>query len=203
MTRRPQFDAASLCEAGLAVVRREGWPAVSVRSVADELGVSPMALYRLVADAGELRRRIADAAAVTGPQPRHDLPLPDALRTWAVGAHRHLVRHRGLASFVLVHWTELPAWLDVVEHLLSVAHDDGLDGPAAVASVNAVFAYVLARAQVHDALAGGPRRQLAPVRAEPGRYPHVWANRPEFARARTERHFLVGLAALVAGLSLR
>lgn len=195
MARPRTFDADDLVAAGLAVVARGGWNAVSVRSVAAELGVTPMALYRLAPDADRLRRAVADAAA---------RPLvragTDALEAWAVAAYRHLTGHPGLAAYVLGCWTELPTWLDVVEALLARAAAGGTTGPGAVARVNAVFAYVLARAQLHDGLAAAPDRRLAPVAADPGRYPHLAADAGEFAVARTDRHFRYGLAALVAGL---
>jgi AcrR family transcriptional regulator len=157
MARPRTFDADDLVTAGLAVVARGGWDAISVRSVAAELGVTPMALYRLAPDADRLRRAVADAAA------------------------RPLV----------------PAG---VEALLARAAARGTTGPGAVARVNAVFAYVLARAQLHDGLAAAPGRRLTPVAADPGRYPHLAAVAGELAVARTERHFRYGLAALLAGL---
>ena len=63
MTRTQTFDVGDLAAAGLRVVESAGWTAISVRSVAERLGVSPMALYRVAPDAQQLRRVIADAAA--------------------------------------------------------------------------------------------------------------------------------------------
>lgn len=211
MARAAVFDDADLAAAGLAVARRDGWAAVTMRSVADELGVSPMALYRLAPDADHLRRSLADAAAppvepgpepVRGRGPGDPRSLPAVLREWALGAYGHLGRHPGLAAYLIGEWTELPAWLDVVEALLARAEASGLSGPDAVAAVNAVFAYVLVRAQLHDAATAAPRRALRPLRDHPDRYPLVTRDRPEFARARTTRHFLYGLDTLVRGLSV-
>ena len=195
MSRSPVFTIDDLAAAGLAVARHDGWPAVSVRSVAAQLGVTPMALYRLAPDAVALRRLIADAAAP--PVRPDDGPLAAVLRGWAVDAYRQLGHHPLLASFVILEWTELPAWLDVVEALLAAAAADGVTGAEAVAAVNAVFAFVLARAQLRDAAAAAPRRELAPLAAEPHRYPHIGANRPEFAVRQIDKHFAVGLDALL------
>jgi AcrR family transcriptional regulator len=199
MARPRRFDVGSLRVAGVAVARRDGWAAVTLRAVAEELGVSPMALYRVARDAEQLRRLVADAAAP---------PVPAAgsraerLEAWAVAAHADLGRAPGLAGYVVAHWTELPAWLDVVEALLADAVADGRDGPDAVAAVNAVFAYVLARAQLRDGLVAAPERRLAPLQDGPDRYPHLLENRPEFARARVGEHFRFGLTALLAGLDI-
>jgi len=202
MARPRSFDADSLAVAGLAVARRDGWAAVTLRAVADELGVSPMALYRVANDADQLRRRVADAAAPPVPGPSTAAPPAEVLERWAVAAHAELGRTPGLAGYVVAHWTELPAWLDLVEALLAAAAADGRDGTSAVATANAVFAYVLARAQLRDGLAAAPARRLAPLRDEPDRYPHLRRNRPEFARARVDEHFRFGLAALLAGLDI-
>ncbi|HET6954677.1 MAG TPA: TetR/AcrR family transcriptional regulator C-terminal domain-containing protein [Acidimicrobiales bacterium] len=217
MGRPRVFDRDDLAVAGLAVVARDGWAAVSVRAVAAELGVTPMALYRVVADARALRIAVADAAAgplvsgtgtgtgtggADGGGSGDGDDLLGGLERWAVDGYAHLGAYPGLASFVLATWTELPGWLDVVESLLARVAGHGLAGPEAVALVNAVFAYVLARAQLRDAAAAAPRRRLAPVAADPDRYPRIGATLDEFTVARTDRHFRYGLAALAAGLRL-
>jgi AcrR family transcriptional regulator len=200
MARPPAFDRADVAAAGLRIVRRDGWSAVSLRSLADELGVTPMALYRVAADAETLRQLVADAAA-PAVDPASTGPLVDRLRSWATDAYEALARYPGLAAYVVVEWTELPAWLDIVEHHLGAAAAERLDGERAVATVNAVFAYVLVRAQLRDAARGAPPRLLRPLAEDPVRYPHVRALRTEFTTRRTEKHFVYGLAALLAGLT--
>lgn len=196
------FDAEGMAAAGLGLVSREGWTALSVRSVAAELGVSPMALYRLAPDAACLRRLIADAAA-SPLRPVAQKSLPDTLRCWAVDTYAHLRRYPGLGSYLVLRWTELPGWLDIVEALLASSNVAGHTGPEAVASVNAVFAYVLVRAQLHDAATNAPRRRLAPLSDDPRRYPLLRRNRAEFAKAQSNRHFAFGLDLLIAGLGTR
>jgi AcrR family transcriptional regulator len=200
MSRPPTFDVQTVERAGLALVADEGWAAVSVRAVAARLGVSTMALYRVAPDAHTLRRTIADAAAEPiQPRRQPSDDVVDALGQWAPRAYRQLARHPGLAAFVVTEWTELPRWLDIVERLLAMAADGRRAGDA-VAVVNAVFAFVLARAQFADAIhAAGPRR-LTPVDADPGRYPEIRRRRPAFAVARTSPHFQIGLDALLRGL---
>jgi AcrR family transcriptional regulator len=200
MGRRTVFDLDRLGKAGLSVVSSAGWSAVSVRSVAEELDVSPMALYRLVPDASGLRRLIADSAAgAIRPKP-DGKSLFVLLRSWARDAYGHLKQYPGLASFVIVEWTELPGWLDIVETLLAKANDEGISGLAAVGTTNAVFSYVLVRAQLHDSANMALRRTLTPIKEEPRRYPHLFNSRSEFTVAQTDTHFTLGLDALTAGL---
>src|SRR4051812_376470 len=105
MSRRPTFDANDVAKAGLRVVRDAGWERVSVRAVASELHVSPMALYRIAPDAEALRTLVADAAA-SGRAIAMGDALTDDLGDWSRRVHRRLVRHPGLATFLVAHWTE-------------------------------------------------------------------------------------------------
>lgn len=193
-----------MAAAGLAVVGRDGWGAVSVRSVAAELGVSPMALYREAADADALRRLIADAAGEAAPVPEGD-ELLDVLASWGRALYEHLIDHPGLAGYLLAEWTELPSWLGTIDALLGRAADAGLDDDAVVGTVNAVFAFVLVRAQLRDHAAVTPRRDLAPLRADASRrrYPNIRRLRPHFATRRSDDAFTFGLDALLAGLAAR
>jgi AcrR family transcriptional regulator len=198
MGRRPTFTEGDVAQAGLRVVRRQGWASVSLASVATDLGVTPMALYRVVSDADELRRLIANTPGLRLQPHFQATALVDALHTWAVDAHHELARLPGLTTYVLHEWTELPAWLTIVESFLAHADADGLTGQPAVATVNAVFAYVLARSQLREGVT--KQRRLQPLRDEPDRYPHIRAQRHEFQTARTDKAFRFGLDALCAGL---
>lgn len=195
MARPARFDVDAVARAGLAVVHERDWASLTLTSTAEALGVTPMALYRVVASADELRRIVADHAG-RPLLPHPDGALVDELRTWAADAHARLRQYRGLATYVLGEWTELPAWLDIIETFLAHAAAEGLEGPDAVHTVNAVFAYVLARCQLGDSIS--PRRRLAPVRSKA--YPHISRNLAQFRTAQTEAAFQFGLEALIAGL---
>jgi hypothetical protein len=158
-----------------------------------------MALYRLVSDADELRALVADTAA-DELQPLGAESLEESLRAWAIRAYDALVALPGLASFVLLRWTELPGWLEIVDKLLSIANEHGLEGSVAVARVNAVFAYVVSRAQLREGIQIAPARSLHLLGQHPDRYPFIRANQGEFLIAQSDRHFQFGLDGLLAGL---
>jgi AcrR family transcriptional regulator len=197
--RTATFGVDELADAGRHVVARLGWSALTMRSAAEALGVTPMSLYRVVDDADHLRAIVADAIA------RRTTPTPgptlrESLAGWAGRAYRDLVRHPGSSTWVLGNWTEIDGWLAIVEELLALADDEGIRGEPAVDRVNAVFTYVLLRAQVADALRSQRARALRPVRAAPESYPHFHANLDQYDVARTSHHFDVGLRALLDGL---
>jgi AcrR family transcriptional regulator len=197
MARNPRYDRDDLVRAGLELVGRSGFDSVTLRSIAGALGISPMALYRVVPDAETLKEVIADVAA-EGLHPS-DGSLDDALEGWATQAYASLSKYPGIAGFVLHRWTDLPGWLTIVDTLLGIASREGIEGPLAVARVNAVFAFVLARAQLRESV-GGSTRSLRLLDAFPDRFDHVRANREEFVVAESDRHFRFGLSALLAGL---
>lgn len=198
MGRHPKFGIEALLQAGLRVVRRGGWEALSVASVATELDVTPMALYRLVPDATGLRRLVANAVG-QGLSPSEEGSLVVSLSTWAFRANDELDALPGLAGYVIREWSELSGWLSIIEAFLAQAAREGLEGGEAVATVNAVFAYVLARAQLADSVT--KERALGPVIADPSSYPHIEENLSEFRSAKTEEAFTFGLEALIAGLA--
>jgi TetR/AcrR family tetracycline transcriptional repressor len=64
-----------IVDAALAVVDAEGWDALSMRRLAQELDVWPMAVYRYFRDKDELLEALVDAAA-------ERVPLPGRPGTW-------------------------------------------------------------------------------------------------------------------------
>lgn len=199
MARPAQFGLEDLIGAGLELVSERGFDSVSVRSVASAVGISPMALYRLIADADHLRRLLADAPA-SRLYPAGSGPLDTTMRVWAHQAYAALSAYSGMAVYVLSHWTDLPGWLGIVDALLARAATEGIEGAPAVARVNAVFAFVLSRAQLRDTIGSSSTRSLPLLDSTPDRYRFIRANRDHFLIAETDRHFAFGLAALLAGL---
>ena len=66
-----ELDRERIALAGLAVADRDGPSGFTMRAVADELGVTPTALYRHVRDKKELISVVVDAVVT-----EHALPVP-------------------------------------------------------------------------------------------------------------------------------
>jgi AcrR family transcriptional regulator len=70
MPRPRTLTHAQVASAALAVIDRDGLPALSMRAVAKDLGMSTMALYRYVDDREELEGLVVElvlSAVDTGP----------------------------------------------------------------------------------------------------------------------------------------
>jgi AcrR family transcriptional regulator len=124
--RRARGEAAgltreSVVSAAETVAKRVGFDALSLRSVAAELGVSPTAIYHHVRDKEELLDAVADAFIAREVLRRlpHDPPLVRA-REIARRMHRAGVEHPGLLTALVGYIPEQApsAQMEVAEELL-------------------------------------------------------------------------------------
>jgi AcrR family transcriptional regulator len=187
----------SILAAGCDLVRRDGLDALSLRAVAGLVGVTPMALYRYVEGATDLHDSVLSSILDSLPSAPESI---DDLGSWAQALRAWLAEVPGLPRFVLLHWYELPALLDVVERLLAIFAAQGLDGFDLVAAANALFTYVLARGEIEETVRSlGVRRSL-PWTTLGERRPLLSANRRHYEVARLDEHFAYGLDLLVGQL---
>lgn len=192
-----------LVAAGVDVVANDGWSALSLRAVAERLGVTPMALYRHVTDSEALRAAVLDEIAGRLATPCATGDLAADLAEWARRLHRDLEEFPGVAAHLLTGWFECPPMLDRIEQLLALVARGGIEGFDAVATTNALLMYVLMRSEAERAVrtAGVVRRSLRTGAA--GRdHPRLRALSEHYTTARFDLHFEFGLAALIAGLDL-
>jgi AcrR family transcriptional regulator len=191
------LDRATIVSAGCLLARRDGVESVGVRSVARLAGATPMALYRYVSDAGDLRDAVLArlcASLPLAPDSVDDLPR------WANGFRAWLLDVPGLPRLVLIRWFESPPLLDLVEALLNVFSRVGFAGFDLVAAANSVFSYVLSRGELEEAVrASGVHRSLAWDDSAASR-PLLNSLREEFEVARLDEHFGFGLELLLRGL---
>ena len=199
MTR---LSESTVLAAGADLVRARGVDALGVRSLADRLGVTPMALYRHVGDAEMLHASVVEVILADLPKPGAAGALDDRLRAWALDARSMLGGYPGLARHLLIHWFESPVALDVVESLLRAGADAGLVDFECVAAANAVFTYVLMRVEAETSVRAARvvTRKLRPVARDPGRYPLAHRYSAQFTTARLDAHFTYGLDALLVGV---
>jgi AcrR family transcriptional regulator len=186
---------------GVDVVRASGWEGLSLRSVAVRLGVTPMALYRYVADGQTLQREVLTTivAEFVVVEEGHD-PW-NVLADWARTAHEKLVMFPGAAGQLLIVWFEMPSMLVMTDALLGTVKRAGLDGTEAVSAVNALFVYVLMRAQAQNVVRGAwvTKRTLATAKVGQ-KLPNLEPLASHYATAEFNKHFEYGLHALILGI---
>jgi AcrR family transcriptional regulator len=120
------LDARRIAAAGLRVVDRSGAEGFTMRAVADELGVTPMALYHHVTDKAGLVACMVDEAILEQVMPastgkwREDLWLMARSMRQSMHAHPALIRLR--REFQV--WT--PSVLPMTERWVSLWQQSGL-----------------------------------------------------------------------------
>ncbi len=144
--------------AALKVVETEGGDALTMRRVADEIGVSASSLYGYVANKEELVQLVLEQIMTEIPLPEPGVGWQDMLRSWARDSLAVFKRHPGVAGLSLGRVPFGPAMLISVERMLGTLRAAGLPDQVAVFVGDLGSLYVAAYAYEQD---------VTPV-AEPG-----------------------------------
>src|SRR3954469_9872529 len=87
-----------VAETALELVDREGIDGLSMRRLADALGVGTMTLYGYFRSKRELLDAVVDAAVTDRPVPPAEADWREQLRALVLGARRNLLRHPALVE---------------------------------------------------------------------------------------------------------
>jgi AcrR family transcriptional regulator len=141
---RIQLTRERIVSAALALVDRDGLPALSMRRLGAELGVDPMAIYYYVPNKDALLDAIVEA--VMGDI---DLGIDDKSASvedrimCAAQAYRDvMLAHANALPIVLSRGPRTPAAMRPVELLIGILRDAGLSPTRAMAGMNAIAATV-------------------------------------------------------------
>lgn len=91
---RPALTTDRLIDAGLALADSEGLDGLSMRTLAQRLGVVPMALYKHVSNKDELLDGMVDRVWAEVEAPSTDQGWREGMRRRSVSLRRALLRHR-------------------------------------------------------------------------------------------------------------
>jgi AcrR family transcriptional regulator len=116
--RRAPLSRERVLRAGVALADEAGIAAVSMRRLAQELGVVPMALYKHVANKDELLDGMVDAVIGEFEPPGADLHWKDAVRRRVLSARRAVLRHPWARQAIESRTRRTPA---VLGHMDAVA----------------------------------------------------------------------------------
>lgn len=117
---RTPLTPARIITTAIAIADRDGLDAVSMRTVAAQLDVVPMALYKHVRDKSALLGGMIDAIVASYPEPPADLVWTEELR-WRILAARDLLsRHPWLRQAIETATRRTPAVLIYMNTLAGV-----------------------------------------------------------------------------------
>ncbi|WP_019930797.1 TetR/AcrR family transcriptional regulator C-terminal domain-containing protein [Nocardia sp. BMG111209] len=169
MPRPRSLTTADLAAAALAVIDRDGLPALTMRAVAGELRMATMALYRYVPDREQLERLVVDR--IVTPVDVTPPPVADwRERAWVLldRVRAEVSAHPEAVPLVLRYRQSSPAVLRWMEAMLTVLTEAGFTGRERVIAQRTIVGYLLGFLQnAHYAsIAGAGTAVLAQLPAD-------------------------------------
>ncbi|MFE0643650.1 TetR/AcrR family transcriptional regulator [Streptomyces sp. NPDC058877] len=202
MPRPRSLTPERLAAAALAVIDRDGLAALSMRTVAKELAMSPMGLYRYVADREELEGLVVERvlSAVDTAPPAPDAPWRDRIELMAGRLREAVARHPSAVPLTVAHRHRSPAGLRWSEAVLEILTGAGIDGGRRVVALRALHAYITGAIQLEHLgpLAGSGTEAIAALPAD--RFPRLAETAHDARAIGPEEEFFGGLRLLLRGL---
>jgi TetR/AcrR family tetracycline transcriptional repressor len=211
-TRTPRgfLSRELIIQRAFALLDQQGPGALSMRRLADHLGVAPNALYTHVRGKADLIEGLIDqvyAGIDVDPDPTRDWTEQLAAISQAVRAQ--LLAHPAVVPFALQQPGLGPNSLRLGEAIYAVLRPAGFSDQATVGIVYALLTYILGFVALEIPRAGtDPQTSDEFVRRlhgffaalPPGEFPHTVRLAPLLARISTDDQFQLGIRTFIAGL---
>jgi TetR/AcrR family transcriptional regulator, tetracycline repressor protein len=190
----------AIVDAATRISETEGFEAISMRRLADEFGVTAMALYGYVATKHHLLELIADRYMA-------QLDLAQRVRAWDrrlvrifKSFHELMVERPILAHVLVEQAVDAPAARRVADAVLGILRDHGFsDGEAVeIFSVLASYTMGFTLAQRRRQLTPADRRERARMLREATGYPNLSAAAGEYVKWPSSSTFEQALEHLVS-----
>src|SRR5215207_6535241 len=194
----------------LALLEQQGPGALSMRRLADRLGVAPTALYTHVRGKADLIDGLVDqvyAGLTLNPDPSGD--WTQQLTTLSQQIRAHLLAHPAVVPYALQQPGLGPHGLRLGEAIYNILRPAGFSDQAVVGTVYALLTYILGFVALEAPRAGTDRdgddefvRRLSAFFAAlpPDRFPHHVELAPLLTRFSSDDQFEFGLRTFLAGL---
>ncbi|MFI5707726.1 TetR/AcrR family transcriptional regulator [Kribbella sp. NPDC051620] len=210
-TPRNTLNPDLIVRTALDLMEAKGLHAFSLRGVAGELGVGPMALYTYFRNKDDLYDAIRDHLMALVPDVPPDLPWPDQVRFVCRGLRALMLQHPCLAQLLASRPLSGKETARVAEGLLGVLRAAGLEPEAAARTHTTLFTYVLGATTWEIQMAAERldpdawrRLRTSMESLSAHEFPTVVELAPELARTSGgDEQFDYGLDLLLAGLEAR
>ena len=157
--RRPGLSVERVVETGIALADAEGLDAVTMRRVAQELGVVPMTLYTYVPDKATLLELMLDRLYLRMPRSEHpDRPWRERLAAVAEENRRLFAEHPWAATLSASRPPLGPGLMAKYEHELRAFDGCGLDDLETDAALTFLIGFVQASARAEADVAAAARQ---------------------------------------------
>ncbi len=202
---RAGLNQIQIVAAARELIEREGVESLTMRGLAQQLGVAPNSIYSHFADKGALVDAVLDDLLADIPNPDVETsPWQDGLIDLMRASRETLLRHAPLLPYLFAGPMRGPQVSRLTESCLALFERGGIRGPAAVAGLRAILTYTFGSV-VLDA----PRRLDDPVAREAASvaafaartdHPRVASLAEPLARRPADADFATSLRWLLDGL---
>jgi TetR/AcrR family transcriptional regulator, tetracycline repressor protein len=212
-TTRPRgfLSRELIIKEALALLEEHGPGALSMRRLADRLGVAPTALYTHVRSKADLIDGLIDQVyAGLTLELDHSGDWTQQLTTLNQAVRDHLLAHPAVVPYALQQPGLGPHSLRLGEAIYDILRPAGFSDQAVVGTVYGLLTYILGFVALEIARAGTDpqtsdefvRRMWAFFAAlPPGEFPHTVELAAQLARISTDDQFQFGIRTFIAGLS--
>ncbi|MET8832874.1 TetR/AcrR family transcriptional regulator [Micromonospora sp. NPDC004540] len=174
--RRAPLNRDRVLRAAVALADHAGVDAVSMRNLAQELGVVPMALYKHVANKEELLDGMVDVIVGEIDPPADGADWKSAIRQRILSARRALLRHPWSSRVIESRPKPTPVVLDYLNSIVGMFRAGGFSVDLTHHVMHALGSRVWGFTQElfpASPLPEDPEVQAAAFRELAGRYPHI------------------------------
>jgi AcrR family transcriptional regulator len=200
--RPPTIDRETVLETALALLDAEGVQALSMRRLASELGVSPMAPYRHVGSKDELLMVLVDRLAARLVYPARPPDPKGAMLVLWTTIHDSLAAHPWIPEVLARRRMMAPSVLDAIEEIHAALRDAGLPIDAAVSAYRLMWNFTLGSLLVRAGAESEPFSRQRALRSapDPDRYPQLAAAAGAWTASHDRDTYREDLAALIDAL---
>lgn len=157
--RRSGLSRDDILDATLRLVQRSGIDAVTMRRLADEIGVTPMALYHHIPNKKQLLDLAVDRVGERVHIAHDGRPWIDQMRDYAMSWRDELHRYPGVAGYILRQDAPPSMAWRVIDDAVSLLVESGFDDRTAARAYAALASFVLARCEQEEVMAGHARNR--------------------------------------------
>ncbi len=204
---RPPLDRERIVGAALRIVDAEGIEALSLRRLADALGVTPMSLYWHVRDKAELLELVGQAVLA-------EIDIPEARGDWREqlrNVHRAMIagflRHPNTADVLIGRARYGSGGLALFERILSILLAAGFTPETAFDAYQSLYLFTLGfmatSTRTPEFVEAQRQGVLYMLSLPEDRFPSIRAVAPVIGRRSQEQQFELDLDVQIEGIAAR
>ncbi len=188
--------------AAMSIVDTEGVEALTIRRLAADCGLSPMAIYRYVRDKDELLDRVVDEVTAQVGHVSASGPWQDRLAELMAQARQALLHHPGVALVAITRASPGPSVARFYDRALAILDDAGLEPARAVLTFDTLLMFLFGSVLWQTPRRPTERGRLLRLAALLDNPPaHLLAHADDLAARDPDRYFEYGIKTILDGMA--